>query len=137
MAEKTLESLDIESLGTVKLESGIEVEIPRLTTLRVIKLAKFIVSDGMKLYESIDDFDTMSEIEIATTLVSSLEESQIARLLNVLLDVDENKVLNIDFIDTLELIQAFVEKTNIKKAFTIVRGLVRTFSKQTTAKLAN
>lgn len=130
MTEKTVESLDIEGLGTVKLESGAEVEIPRLTNARVIRLAKFIVTDGMKLLEDVGDFDALSEMEIATAIASGLEESQIAKLLNIILDIDEGKALQIDFIDTLELIQAFAEKTNLKKAFTIVQNMVKMFSRK-------
>jgi uncharacterized protein related to proFAR isomerase len=131
MAGKTVESLDIDSLGTVKLESGIEVQIPKLTNRRVIQLAKFLADSGAEILEGIDNYEALTQIELVSTVLSLLTEEQIGKLLHIALDINENDALNFDFVDTLQLIQAFVEKSNIKKAFTAVQNMTKVFSKNT------
>lgn len=130
MTDKTVESLDIESLGTVKLESGMEVEVPRLTNARVIRLAKFIATDGLAFAKDLGDVDKLNELEFVTSVITELEESQVAKLLNILFGLNESKAMQFDFVDTIELIQAFIDKTNIQKAFTIVQGLTKAFSRK-------
>ncbi|MCQ2010544.1 hypothetical protein NOM01_11005 [Sporolactobacillus sp. STSJ-5] len=132
MATKTVESLDLDNLGTVKLESGIELPIPKLTNRRVIQLAKLIADSGTEILESIDGYEKMTEIEVVSTVLSLLNEEQIAKLLNVALDINEDKALDLDFVDTLQLLQAFMEKSNIKKAFTAVQNMAKVFRKKNT-----
>lgn len=132
MATKTVESLDLDNLGTVKLESGIEVPIPKLTNRRVIQLAKFLADSGAEILEGIGDYEKLTTIELASTVLSLMTEEQIGKLLHIALDINENDALNFDFVDTLQLIQAFVEKSNIKKAFTAVQNMTKVFRKQNT-----
>jgi uncharacterized protein related to proFAR isomerase len=127
-----VESLDLDNLDTVKLESGIEVPIPKLTNRRVIQLAKFLADSGAEILEGIDNYEELTQIELVSTVLSLMTEEQIGKLLHIALDIDEQEALNFDFVDTLQLIQSFVEKSNIKKAFTAVQNMTKVFTKQNT-----
>ncbi len=130
MAEKTVASLDLDNLGTVKLDSGSEVPIPRLTNRRVIQLAKLIADVGGDILEDLGDFSEMSEAAIVSTALSLLTEEQIAKFLHIALGIDEGKALDFEFVDTMQILEAFAEKSNIKKALTAVQNMAKIFHKQ-------
>ncbi|WP_153465135.1 hypothetical protein [Sediminibacillus terrae] len=128
-----LSSLDMGPLATVTLSNGELFNIPRLSTLKLIRIAKFAAIDGYKIYDkyekTIADPD-LSEAEKVAIVLEDLKEEQIIHILSILLDIPDKVALQIDPFDTLEIITTYVEKTDIEKAFTNVRKLMRKFRPQ-------
>lgn len=123
-----LDSIDIHSYGSITRANGEKLEVPRLSNMKLIKIAKFLGIDGMKLYEKfkgIVDDPSMTESEKWITIISDLPEETIVHMLSILLDIDDKEALKLDPIDTLEIIEIYVDNTNINKAFTIVRNLAK------------
>lgn len=131
-----LRSLDVDPLGSVTLENGQKLDVYRLTNRKIIQIAKFLAIDGFKIYYKFKDTledPAIPEIEKVSLFLGELKEEQIIHLLSILLDISDEEALMLDPFDTIEIISLFVEKTNIEKAFTTVRGLIQKFSKQNTA----
>ena len=128
-----LRSLDIEPLAIMELSDGKKVELYRLTNAKIIKIAKFLAIDGFKIYyefkETLENPE-IPEIEKVSLFLSELKEEQIIHLLSILLDISDKEALLLDPFDTIEIISVFVEKTNVEKAFTTVRNLIKKFKKQ-------
>lgn len=127
-----LRSLDIDPLGSITLSDGKKLDVYRLTNYKIIKIAKFLAIDGFKIYnefkETLDNPE-IPEIEKVSLFLGELKEEQVIHLLSILLDISDEEALALDPFDTIEIISLFVEKTNIEKAFTTVRGLIQKFSK--------
>jgi hypothetical protein len=126
--EKTLKSIDIGPIGTITRFNGEVIGVPRLTNLKLIKIAKFLGIDGMKLYDRYkeiveDPFVTDSEKWM--TILSELPEETVVHLLSILMDMDDKETLSLDPVETLEIIDIYVDNLNIGKAFTIVRNLAK------------
>lgn len=123
-------ALDLEPLANVELSDGKTLELYPLTTTKVIKIAKFIAVDGMKIYGQFQDTlnnPELSDVQKVTTVVSELTDEQIIHILAILLDMNNQQALKIDPFDTLEIITAYVENIDVEKAFTNVRKLVAKF----------
>lgn len=128
MSKELLNSINMGPIGTITLSNGQTLDIPKLTNLKLIKIAKFIGIDGMKLYEKFQNLvgdENLSDSEKFVEILSELDEKQIIRILAILLDISDEEALSLDPIETLEIIEVYVEKTNIAKAFTIVRNLIQ------------
>ncbi|MGP4063093.1 hypothetical protein [Halobacillus sp. H74] len=126
-------SLDIEPLATVELSDGRKLDIPRLTTVKLIRIAKFIAIDGMKIYEkyrNVLDDSQMEDAEKVSIIVSELTDEQIIRLLAILLGISDEEALKIDPFDNLEIITTYVENTDVERAFTNVQKLMKKFKGQ-------
>jgi hypothetical protein len=126
--EKTLKSIDIGPIGTITRHNGQVLEVPRLSNLKIIKIAKFLGIDGMKLYDrykEIVEDPFVSDSQKWMTILSELPEETVVHLLSILLDMDDNETLSLDPIETLEIVEIYVDNLNIEKAFTIVRNLAK------------
>lgn len=111
------------------------MEIPRLTTVKVIKIAKFLAIDGMKIYDNyrnVIESPELSDSEKVSLVVSELKEEQIIHLLSILLGISDEEALSIDPFDNLEIITTFVEKTDVERAFTNVQTLIKKFKRTQT-----
>lgn len=123
-----LQSMDVGPIGTVTLSNGAVLEVPRLTNAKLIKIVKFICVDGMKLYKQfrfIMSDPTMDESEKWTMFFMNLPEEVVVRVLAILLDIEAEQALQLDPVETLEIIEVYVDKANLGKAFTSVRGLAK------------
>lgn len=126
--EKVLKAIDLGPIGKIQRENGDFLEVPRLTNLKLIKIAKFLGIDGMKLYEEyreITQDPLLSDSEKWIAMLSELPEETVVHLLSILLGIEDEEALNLDPIETLEIIEVYVDNTNIGKAFTIVRSLAK------------
>lgn len=123
-----LQSMDIGPIGTVTLSNGVELQVPRLSNAKVIKIVKFLGVDGTRLYkrfQAIMSNDALEDAEKWATLLTELPEETIIRILSILLEMDDKQALQLDPIDTLEIIEVYVDKTDLKRAFTSVRTLAK------------
>ncbi len=130
MAKKTVESLDLDSkiIGTVDLSDGSTLNIPKLTNKKLLQAARFLVTDGMAIYSSIGEgLDTMSEIALALKVLDDLEDEQILKLFTILFDLTDEEVLEMNPVDTLLVIQKYLELVKFKEAFLAVQNLVKMF----------
>ncbi|SEA53987.1 hypothetical protein SAMN05421743_105222 [Thalassobacillus cyri] len=126
-----IRSLDIEPLATITLSSGEKLDIPRLSTLKIIQIAKFAAIDGIKIYETYQETienPDLTDAEKVAVVVSNLKDEQIVHLLSILLGISDQEALEMDPFDTLEIITTYVEQTDIEKAFTNVRKLMTKFN---------
>ena len=130
--------LDMEPLAVINLSNGESLELQRLTTMKIIKIAKFLAVDGMKIYDKyekvVNDQD-LSQVEKVADIVSELKEEQIIHLISILINVSDEEALKMDPFDHLEIITTYVEKIDIERAFTNVRKLMTKFNPQLWNKL--
>lgn len=128
-----IRSLDIEPLATIKLSTGEHMDIPRLTTSKLIKVAKFLAIDGMKIYENYRDTiedPELGDAEKVATIVQNLSDEQIIRLLAILLNIRDEEALQIDPFDTLEIITTYVENIDLDRTKDNVKKLMNQFRKK-------
>lgn len=146
-----LESV-VEENKTIVVPSGATIPMPKLTTLKTIRLAKFFASDAYAIYakskglyknvpkldgngqEVKDDNGQViletkgpNEQELFEFILTELSEEMLAKVISMLIDVPEDKVLNMDFADTLVIITDFIENTNINQAFLAIKNLTAKF----------
>lgn len=129
--QNVLNSIDIGSIGTVTLSNGQKFDVPKLTNSKLIQIAKFIAVDGMKLWSKFQNVLTdtsLNESEKFAIILAELPEETVIHILSILLDMEDEEVLQMDPAETLEIIDLYVEKTNLIKAFTIVRNLAKKFN---------
>ncbi len=126
--EKKLNALDLGPYDYVTLETGESFPVHRLTNIKLIKIAKFIGIDGMKLYEQFKDVigdESLSETEKWITILESLPEETLVHLLSIMLEIEDEESLAIDPVTTLEIIEVYADNINIEKAFTSVRNIAK------------
>lgn len=131
MNKELMNSINTGPIGRVTLNNGGILEVPKLTNLKLIKLAKFFGIDGMRLYESYQEViknESLSDSEKIFSVLTDLDEALIVRALAILLNVEDEDALNLDPVETLEVIEIYIEKTDLLKAFTIVRNLIKKFT---------
>lgn len=122
-----LKSLDLGPIGFVEMENG-KLPIPRLSNSKLIKIAKFIGIDGMRLYEQFKGIiadPELSESEKWVTILTELPEETVIHLLSIMLEIEDEEALALDPIVTLEIIAVYAENINLSKAFTVVRSLAK------------
>ncbi|NMF00233.1 hypothetical protein [Aneurinibacillus aneurinilyticus] len=123
-----LQSMDVGPIGTVTLSNGQKFDVPRLTNLKIIQIAKFVGVDGSQLYRQfkfIMSDETIDESEKLTMLFMNLPEEAVIRILAILLEIEAEQALQLDPVETLEIIEVYVDKANLGKAFTLVRSLTK------------
>ncbi|MBO0962339.1 hypothetical protein J1P26_21790 [Neobacillus sp. MM2021_6] len=126
--EQKLNSLDIGPLGKVTMVEGGTLVVPRLNNLKLIKIAKFLGIDGMKLYEQYQGIigsQELSDSEKFITILIELPEEKVVHLLSILLEIEDDQALSLDPVITLEVIELYVDQVNIEKAFMLVRSLAK------------
>ena len=142
----------VEENKVIVLPSGGTVPMPKLTTLKTIRLAKFFASDAYAiyaktkgLYRNVPKLDENNqpivdengkqemerkgpnEQEVFEFILAELSEEMLAKIISMIIDVPEDQVLNMDFADTLVIVTDFIENTNINKAFLAIKNLTAKF----------
>lgn len=128
-----IRSLDLEPLASITLADGNRMEIPRLTTSKVIRIAKFLAVDGMKIYSNFQDTfndPELTDAEKVGKVLNELTDQQIIHLLSVLLNISDEEALAIDPFDTLEIITVYADKIDLERAQENVKKLMNQFRKQ-------
>lgn len=128
MAGNLVNSIDAGPIGTVTLSNGQKIDVPKLSNLKVIKIVKFLGIDGMKLYNQFKDIvanPEMSEQEKWITILEQLPEETIIHILSILLDMSDEETLALDPTETLEIVEIYVDKTDLGRAFMSVRNLAK------------
>lgn len=126
MTDKMI-SLDVEShIGVVQLENGQQLHLPKLDTFKVLKIAKFLGTDGVRLYKSV--METLKDasidpLERYAVIFESLDEKQIVHIIAIAADMDDEEILKLDFADTLTIIEQYLEHGRLIQAFTKARDL--------------
>lgn len=122
-----------EQGDAITLADGTTMQLPKLTNGKLIGIARFMAMDGMKVFQDFrEEYDgqEMTQMEAGLAIMEKLTDKQIVHILSVLLGKSDAEMIDMNPIDTLEIIQAYAEKNDIAKAFTIVRSLTSKFSNQ-------
>jgi len=132
--ENILNSIDTDKhIGVVTLINGKQLQLPRLSNFKVIRIVKFIGIDGIRIYDQARAIlldDTLEGFERFALIIESLKEEQLIRILSILLEVSDEEALGLDPNDTLEILIEYADKTNLGKTFTQVRQLVKKMFKK-------
>lgn len=120
--------ISVGPLCTITLSVG-EYEVPQLTNLKLIKLAKFLATDVstfMEKYQNKIDENTNMAKSISI-IANELDPQQVAELLAILLDEEVETILALNPVDTIQILDTFVDHTEITKVFTVVQNLIEKF----------
>lgn len=132
--EKAINSLDLDTnLGMVKLSNGQSFAIPKLSTLKLIKLVKFIAIDGARLYSQIQKIvedPEIEEMEKLVTVMETLTEEQLMQVFSILLDIPVQDVLSLDLNEMLEILLVYIDKVDFNKTFLLCRELAKKLFKK-------
>ncbi|WP_342761984.1 hypothetical protein [Bacillus sp. BR3(2024)] len=123
-----LNSIDTDKhIGVVTLTNGKELQLPKLSNFKIIRIVKFIGIDGIRMYDQAREIlldDTLGSFERFALILESLKEEQLIRILSILLDVTDEEALQLDLNETLDILIEYADKTNLGETFTQVRQLV-------------
>jgi hypothetical protein len=133
--ETKLKSLDLETnIGSVTLSNGQSLDIPKLSMLKIIKVVKFLGIDGSRLYNQCRDIlidENLEDLEKFAVVLETLDEKQLVKIFSITLDLTEDEVLALDQNEMLEVLLEYVEKTNLKKTYSLIRQLMlKMFNKE-------
>lgn len=125
-----LKSLDInENIGTVLLSDGVtSIDVPRLDMSKILRIVKFIGTDGLKIYNQARDLllnDEFSTFERLAMIIEELKEEQLIRIVAIILDKEDKEALKLDLNEVLDVLIILAENTNLEKTFTQVRTLAK------------
>lgn len=129
MANK-LKSLDInESLGSITLSDGVtSIDVPRLDMSKILRIVKFIGTDGLKIYDQARELllnDEFTTFERLAMIIEDLKEEQLIRIVAIILNVDDSEALKLDLNEVLDVLIVLADNTNLDKTFTQVRALAK------------
>lgn len=133
--ETKLKSLDLDTnIGSVTLSNGQSLDIPKLSMLKIIKVVKFLGIDGSRLYNECREIlidESLEDLEKFAVVLETLDEKQLVKIFSITLDLKEEEVLALDQNEMLEILLEYVEKTNLKKTYSLIRQLMmKMFNKE-------
>lgn len=127
--EPVLRSLDFETcIGKVTLADRTELEIPKLSMQKIIRIVKFLGVDGVRIYDQCREIlldEACSDLEKLALVLDQLKEEELIRILSILLDVDDQTALQLDINEVLEIFLVYAENTNLAKTFSHVQKLMK------------
>jgi hypothetical protein len=145
----SLDSVGVPSNNVVTLKNGQQVPVPKLDTLKVIRLAKVLAKDIVTIYSKWNGFVSQKRQEamqqpgydeqntvivkmddIAEFIITELKEEQIGGIFGIITGVNANDVLTMDFVDLVTIIDAFAEANDLQTTFKVVRKMVQKFMPQ-------
>lgn len=134
MAKNTLKSLDInETIGTITSTNGeTSIDVPRLDMKKIIRIVKFIGTDGIRIYSRSRELlmnDELTTFERLVSVIEELQEEQLIRVIGIILDVPDEEALKLDLNEVLDVLILLSENTNLDKTFTQVRTLAKAMFK--------
>ena len=141
---------------TVELSDGSKVAIPRLTNKKVLRLVKYIAGDGMVMYnkflnwqdentERIPQYDengnqklddnlkyvyeikSPSVDDAMDKLIEIIPDEKLLKIISILVDIPEEKVEDMDFVDTAIIVGGFIEVTPLDRLVAVVKKAVAKF----------
>ncbi|BAK94199.1 hypothetical protein [Tetragenococcus halophilus] len=141
---------------TVTLDDGSKVAIPRLTNKKVLQLVKYVAGDGMAMYnkflnwqdentERIPQYDengnqklddnlkyvyeikSPSVDDAMDKLIEIIPDEKLLKIISILVDIPEEKVEDMDFVDTAIIVGGFIDVTPIDKLVAVVKKAVAKF----------
>ncbi|GBD76430.1 putative uncharacterized protein [Tetragenococcus halophilus subsp. halophilus] len=141
---------------TVTLDDGSKVAIPRLTNKKVLQLVKYVAGDGMAMYnkflnwqdentERIPQYDengnqklddnlkyvyeikSPSVDDAMDKLIEIIPDEKLLKIISILVDIPEEKVEDMDFVDTAIIVGGFIDVTSIDKLVAVVKKAVAKF----------
>lgn len=141
---------------TVTLDDGSKVAIPRLTNKKVLQLVKYIAGDGMVMYnkfiewrdantQRVPQYDengnqkmdadanylyeikTPSMDDAMDKLIEIVPDEKLLKIISILIDIPEEKVEDMDFVDTAIIVGGFIDVTPIDKLVAVVKKATAKF----------
>lgn len=130
MAANKLKSLDInETIGSITLTDGeTSIDVPRLDISKIIRIVKFIGTDGIRIYSRLRELlqnDELTSFERIIAVVDELKEEQLIRVVAIILDIEDKEALKLDLNEILDVLIVLSDNTNLDKTFTQVRTLAK------------
>lgn len=130
-----LQSLDLDThIGSVTLSNGQQLDVPKLSMLKIIKIVKFLGIDGSKLYANLREVlldENIDDLEKMGIILEELDEKQLIHIFSIVLDLKDEETLQLDPNEMLEILLVLVEKLDIKKTYSLIRKLMKSmFSKE-------
>lgn len=141
---------------TVTLDDGSKVAIPRLTNKKVLQLVKYVAGDGMAIYnkflnwqdentERIPQYDengnqklddnlkyvyeikSPSVDDAMDKLIEIIPDEKLLKIISILIDIPEEKVEDMDFVDTAIIVGGFIEVTPLDRLVAVVKKAMAKF----------
>lgn len=141
---------------TVTLDDGSKVAIPRLTNKKVLQLVKYIAGDGMVMYKKFlnwqdenteripqydengnqkldDNLKYVYEIKSPSVddamdkLIEIIPDEKLLKIISILVDIPEEKVEDMDFVDTAIIVGGFIEVTPLDRLVAVVKKAMAKF----------
>ncbi|MDN6640094.1 MAG: hypothetical protein L0L10_04860 [Tetragenococcus sp.] len=141
---------------TVTLGDGSKVAIPRLTNKKVLQLVKYVAGDGMVMYNKFlnwqdenteripqydengnqkldDNLNYVYEIKSPSVddamdkLIEIVPDEKLLKIISILVDIPEEKVEDMDFVDTAIIVGGFIEVTPVDRLVAVVKKAVAKF----------
>lgn len=141
---------------TVTLDDGSKVAIPRLTNKKVLQLVKYVAGDGMAMYnkflnwqdentERIPQYDengnqklddnlkyvyeikSPSVDDAMDKLIEIIPDEKLLKIISILVDIPEEKVEDMDFVDTAIIVGGFIEVTPLDRLVAVVKKATAKF----------
>jgi hypothetical protein len=130
-----LQSLDLDThIGNVTLSNGQQLDVPKLSMLKIIKIVKFLGIDGTKLYSQLREVlldEKIDDLEKLGVILEELDEKQLIHIFSIVLDLKDEETLQLDPNEMLEILLVLVEKLDIKKTYSLIRKLMKSmFNKE-------
>lgn len=128
MKKRTLKSLDINpNIGVAEIAGGsVELEVPRLSALRLFEIAKFLGVEIASLWDEVmkvvNDASYTNE-EATLKVIQMLPGEMVPDLLSILLDIDQESASMLDVPDIVNIAEVYIENTDLKSVFSQARSL--------------
>lgn len=133
--EQKLKALDLDNaVGEVTLSNGQDLEIPKLSMLKILKIVKFLGIDGSKLYAQCREIlmdENLEDAEKFAIVLETLDEKQLVRIFSITLDLKDEEVLKLDLNEMLDVLIVLVDTLDLKKTYSSIRTLLnKMFNKE-------
>lgn len=127
--EQLMKKLDLDkTIGSITLSDEItKLSIPKLSMSKIIRIVKFLGVDGAKIYGECREIlidESLDDIEKVGVVFDTLKEEQLIHIFSILLDLEDEEVLQLDPNEMLGILLMYVDKTDLKKTFSLVRQLM-------------
>jgi hypothetical protein len=129
-----LEKLDTSKyIGIITLDTGGKLYLPKLTTGMVFRIAKLVASKGVTLYNQfkpVFNNKDLSDEDKMMTVITQLPEQMVFELVGTILGTSAKEVDELPLHHTIEVIETYVHKGDLKKSFDGIQKLTKVFAKQ-------
>ncbi|MGG1147607.1 hypothetical protein [Bacillus wiedmannii] len=129
-----LDGIDLNNyIGGITLDNGQQMQLPKLTTGKIIKIVTYIGVEGFGMWEHIRGTmiqDNLSTWAKTATILSTLEEEKLVNIQAILLGITPQEALQFSPEETLDIFIEYAEKTDMGKLYSKIQKLTKTMFKK-------